>query len=67
MQEDGSQRSSIHSSSRRELLRPLDTDYDVIMAMGSMHHAPMDILKPEYQELLRHLKVGGRWLAAGLS
>ena len=43
-------------------LRPLDIDYDVIMAMGSMHHAPMDILKPEYQELLRHLKVGGRWL-----
>jgi 2-polyprenyl-3-methyl-5-hydroxy-6-metoxy-1,4-benzoquinol methylase len=43
-------------------LRPLDTDYDVIMAMGSLHHAPSDILKPEYQELLRHLKVGGRWL-----
>ncbi len=43
-------------------LKPLDTDYDVIMAMGSMHHAPMDILEPEYRELLRHLKVGGRWL-----
>jgi 2-polyprenyl-3-methyl-5-hydroxy-6-metoxy-1,4-benzoquinol methylase len=43
-------------------LRPLDTDYDVIMAMGSLHHAPTDILKPEYHELLRHLKVGGRWL-----
>ena len=43
-------------------LRPLDTDYDVIMAMGSLHHAPTDILKPEYQELLRHLRVGGRWL-----
>ncbi len=45
-----------------ESLRPLDTDYDVIMAMGSLHHAPSDILKPEYQELRRHLKVGGRWL-----
>jgi FkbM family methyltransferase len=43
-------------------LKPLDTDYDVIMAMGSLHHAPMDILKPEYKELLRHLKIGGRWL-----
>jgi 2-polyprenyl-3-methyl-5-hydroxy-6-metoxy-1,4-benzoquinol methylase len=43
-------------------LKPLDADYDVIMAMGSLHHAPMDILKPEYRELLRHLKVGGRWL-----
>ncbi len=45
-----------------ESLKPLDTDYDVIMAMGSMHHAPLDILKPEYRELVRHLKVGGRWL-----
>jgi 2-polyprenyl-3-methyl-5-hydroxy-6-metoxy-1,4-benzoquinol methylase len=43
-------------------LKPLDTDYDVIMAMGSMHHAPAEVLKPEYLELLRHLKVGGRWL-----
>jgi FkbM family methyltransferase len=43
-------------------LRPLDTDYDVIMAMGSLHHAPTNVLKPEFQELIRHLKVGGRWL-----
>ena len=43
-------------------LRALDTDYDVIMAMGSMHHAPDHVVRPEYQELLRHLKVGGRWL-----
>lgn len=45
-----------------ESLAPLATDYDVIMAMGSLHHAPTEILKPEYRELLRHLKVGGRWL-----
>jgi FkbM family methyltransferase len=43
-------------------LHALDTDYDVIMAMGSLHHAPVDVMKPEYQELIRHLKVGGRWL-----
>jgi len=43
-------------------LKPLDTDYDVIMAMGSLHHAPDRVMKPEYQELLRHLKTGGRWL-----
>jgi 2-polyprenyl-3-methyl-5-hydroxy-6-metoxy-1,4-benzoquinol methylase len=43
-------------------LTPLATDYDVIMAMGSLHHAPTEILIPEYRELLRHLKVGGRWL-----
>ena len=29
------------------------------MAIDSMHHAPSDILEPEYEELLRHLKVGG--------
>jgi len=28
-------------------LRSLDSDYDVIMAMGSLHHAPMEVLKPE--------------------
>jgi SAM-dependent methyltransferase len=43
-------------------LRPLGTDYDVIMAMGSLHNAPEEVMRPEYQELLRHLKVGGRWL-----
>jgi 2-polyprenyl-3-methyl-5-hydroxy-6-metoxy-1,4-benzoquinol methylase len=43
-------------------LRPLDMNYDVIMAMGSMHNAPVEVMRPEYQELIRHLKVGGRWL-----
>lgn len=45
-----------------EALHTLDKDYDVIMAMGSLHHAPAEIIKPETQELLKHLKVGGRWL-----
>jgi SAM-dependent methyltransferase len=45
-----------------ESLRALDSDFDVIMAMGSLHNAPVEVMKPEYQELLRHLKVGGRWL-----
>jgi hypothetical protein len=40
-----------------ESLRPLNTDYDVIMAMGSMHHAPLDILKPEYRK--------ARWVRDG--
>ena len=43
-------------------LRSLDTDYDVIMAMGSLHNAPVEVMKPEYRELLKHLKIGGRWL-----
>jgi 2-polyprenyl-3-methyl-5-hydroxy-6-metoxy-1,4-benzoquinol methylase len=45
-------------------LKSLDTDYDVIMAMGSLHHAPMDILRPEYQELVRHLNCRGGALAS---
>ena len=43
-------------------LEPLDRDYDVIMAMGSLHHAPQHVIKPECKALLQHLKVGGRWL-----
>jgi len=45
-----------------ESLRNLDKGYDVIMAMGSLHHAPQEVIKPEVNELIRHLKVGGRWL-----
>ncbi len=43
-------------------LHTLDMDYDLIMAMGSLHHAPVGIIKPEVQELVKHLKTGGRWL-----
>jgi 2-polyprenyl-3-methyl-5-hydroxy-6-metoxy-1,4-benzoquinol methylase len=43
-------------------LQPLDSDYDFIMAMGSLHHAPESVLKPEFKALLGHLKVTGRWL-----
>ena len=43
-------------------LKTLDSDYDVIMAMGSLHHMPANAIRSEYQELVRHLKVGGRWL-----
>ena len=51
-----------HLFENLDSLRQLDTDYDVIMAMGSLHNAPVEVMKPEYQELIRHLKVGGRWL-----
>jgi SAM-dependent methyltransferase len=40
-------------------LKPLDTDYDVIMAMGSLHHAPAEVLRPEVHEVLRHLRCKG--------
>ena len=45
-----------------DALKALDRDFDVIMAMGSLHHAPIDVVRPEIHELLRHLKTGGRWL-----
>jgi len=43
-------------------LGELHREYDVIMAMGSLHHAPFEVIKPEAYELLKHLKIGGRWL-----
>ena len=45
-----------------ESLEKLDTNYDFLMAMGSLHHAPVSVIKPEVNELIRHLKIGGRWL-----
>lgn len=43
-------------------LQTLDKDYDVIMALGSLHHAPYEIIKPEARTLLKHLRIGGRWI-----
>jgi hypothetical protein len=31
------------------------------MAIGSLHNAPMSVMRPEYLELAKRLKVGGRW------
>jgi anaerobic magnesium-protoporphyrin IX monomethyl ester cyclase len=45
-----------------ESLSSLDSGYDVVLASGSLHNAPFDVMYPEAQELLRHLRVGGRWL-----
>lgn len=36
--------------------------YDVIWCQGSMHNAPFEIVRAEAQELVKHLKVGGRWI-----
>ncbi len=43
-------------------LKTLGADFDVILALGSLHCAPFEIIRAEVQELLRHLKLGGRWL-----
>lgn len=37
-------------------------EFDVIMAMGSLHHAPQSVIVPEVAKLAQHLKIGGRWL-----
>ncbi len=43
-------------------LEELGSDYDVIMAMGSLHCAPFEAVRSEVQGLVQHLKIGGRWL-----
>ena len=40
----------------------LADDYDVVMAIGSLHHAPQKVVAPEIDALSRRLKLGGRWL-----
>jgi len=43
-------------------LKSLPSDFDAITAIGSLHNAPFDFLKAETAELVKHLKIGGRWL-----
>lgn len=43
-------------------LSNLGADYDVIWCQGSLINAPFEIIRAEAQELLRHLKPGGRWI-----
>jgi SAM-dependent methyltransferase len=45
-----------------ESLDTLPADYDFIWCVGSFHNAPQDIMRQEAQALLKHLKVGGRWI-----
>jgi SAM-dependent methyltransferase len=44
-----------------ETLAGLPDDFDVVMAIGSLHNAPESVMRPEYQELARRLRPGGRW------
>jgi SAM-dependent methyltransferase len=43
-------------------LSDLEADYDFIYCCGSMINAPLDVTRLEAQALLKHLKVGGRWI-----
>ena len=36
--------------------------FDAILAIGSLHHAPQDVVGPEARELANHLRPSGRWL-----
>lgn len=36
--------------------------YDVIWSQGSLHNAPASTIKMEVQEIVKHLKIGGRWI-----
>lgn len=45
-----------------ESFQSLPEDYDVLLAQGSLHHAPAHVVVPEVQELARRLRPGGRWL-----
>lgn len=43
-------------------LESLPSDFDVIWCQGSLINAPFAIIRDEIQELVRHLKIGGRWI-----
>jgi 2-polyprenyl-3-methyl-5-hydroxy-6-metoxy-1,4-benzoquinol methylase len=40
----------------------LPADFDVIWCQGSMLHVPFEFSQREAQRLLRHLRIGGRWI-----
>jgi SAM-dependent methyltransferase len=40
----------------------LSADYDAVFAIGSLHHAPSEVTKPEFEALASRLKLGGRFI-----
>jgi SAM-dependent methyltransferase len=57
-----SERTSFVHLKNLDSLAALTSEYDVMWCNGSLHHAPFDIARAEAQELLRHLRSGGRWI-----
>lgn len=45
-----------------ESLASLPNNFDVVTCIGSLLHTPFEIVGKEVQEILRHLRVGGRWI-----
>jgi hypothetical protein len=44
-----------------ESLGALPSDFDEVTAIGSLHNAPAEVMRPEYQILADRLRVGGPW------
>ncbi len=40
----------------------LDSQFDAVLACGSIHHVPFDIARQECLNVLKKLRIGGRWL-----
>ena len=57
----GLEASFLHIASLDDL-GALPDDFDAILALGSLHHAPLSVVKQEVDVLLPHLRDGGRWL-----
>jgi SAM-dependent methyltransferase len=53
--------SFVHLETLDSLSR-LDRGFDVVLAIGSLHHAPRSVIQPEARELIARLKPGGRWI-----
>jgi len=47
---------------RIEDLARLESEYDAVFAHGSLHHAPAEVIKPEFTALASRLKTGGRFI-----
>ncbi len=58
----GADRWQIHYMPDTASLAQLPTDYDVIWCQGSLINAPRSVIQAEVQELVQHLKIGGRWI-----
>lgn len=49
----------------REFSDPLKVsdDQDAVFALGSLHHTPSEVAKPEFEALASRIKIGGRFIA----
>ena len=55
-------RVSVHYMDGVHSLKSLPSDFDALLAVGSLHNAPSSLMKDEVLELARRLRTGGRWL-----